>query len=352
MKKQKLSFFEIIASLARSAPIHAPESEPDDKRVTQSVRLPQDVRAWTNIQAEHLGISIQDFIALTMKGVMVATNSPNTHEYDTVLTRFFSLFQEHDISTIDIPRFLPPNTIKASSLRDTDQVIDMLQDDEVIKHLCNLFDVRKSWLKGEDNVIYENHRFYKSLPSILAEITRYKIKTGTRVEVFFVTKKDVSLERLAEFSKEDKHYDDTSVHIVLKFDRVINNQTISTYQIWDSLSWDYSPTRMHAKALLLFCDKTQNYPTALALNDQDYNDFVTNRQLLPTLLKRGRNWMIEELVWENDERNTEQKELPDIKEFFKKEGGDPYLRAIRHSLEIINHEEFISGKQPPKFKKE
>lgn len=349
MKKQKFSFFEIVASLARTAPLHAPESEPDDKRVTQSVRLPHDVRAWTQAQAEHLGISIQDFIALTMKGVMVATNSPNTHEYDTLLTRFFSLFQEHGIATLDIPKLLPPNTIKASSLRDSAQVIDMLEDDKVITHLCGLFDIRKEWIKGEDNLIYEHHRFYKRLSSVLSTIARHKVKTGSRVEVYFITKKNVSLVQLAEYTKREEHNDDSSVHIVLKFDQKINGLTFSTYQVWDSLSWDYSPSRYHAKALLLFCDKTQNYPTALSLNDQEYNDLVTNRQLLPTLLKRGNKWMIEELVWEDDERNTEPQELPEIKEFFKNEGGDLYLRAIRESHKISNYQDFISGKQPPKF---
>lgn len=345
MKKIKLSLFDILARLAKEAPrnIDVPSSE-NDKRVTQSVRLPTEVRAWVYAQAEHLGVSVQDFICLTLKGVMMSTDSPQTDELDTMLMRFFQLFECHNIATADITKFLPVDSISRSELRDSNKVIDLI-DDRTTEHLQNIFHVKKNWLKGTSDYAYEERRFYKNLPEILSVIARHKLKMGNGVEVIFLTREGVYLNELSKIKAgENLGNGFEYVNVFLRLEKEIHGERITTYQSWDSLNWDHWRSRYYAKALIYFCDKTQTNTIAYSLNDDKYDDFVTGRTLISNLSNHGKRWFLDELVW-GDERNTEIEELDSIKSFFSKEGGDKYISAIRASYKIKNYEGFLSGKE-------
>lgn len=352
MKKIKLSLFDILARLGSSAPtnVQPPQVDPAEGRVTQSVRFPPDVRFWITTQAEHLGVSVQDFISLTMKGVMATTNSPQTDVFDTMAMRFFLLFESHGVATADIPSFLPPNTISRSELRDTNKVIDLI-DDPVIDHLVAIFRINGDWLKGISDYAYKSKRFYKSLPAILSEITRHKLRTGKSVEVLFLTQSGIELEELAQIKNGDYETNNyvtnnnyEYVRVVLKLQESVNGQIITTYQLWDSLPWDYWPTRHHAKALIYFCEKTQNYTSAYSLDREKLNDFTSGRALLSGIEEHGKHWVLDELVWD-DEQNPERDELAAIKNYFKEKRGEPYLYAIRQPYKIKNYDAFIAGRE-------
>ncbi|WP_432459256.1 hypothetical protein [Agarivorans sp. QJM3NY_25] len=347
MKKVKLSLFDILARLGGSAPIivEPPPSDPNEKRVTQSVRFPPDVRHWITTQADHLGVSVQDFISLTMKGVMVTTNSPQTDDFDTMVMRFFQLFKAHGVATADIPHFLPEGSISRSGLRDNNKIIDLL-DDPVVEHICSIFGVQESWLKGKSDYPYRSRRFYKNLTAILVEITRHKLKTGRKVDVLFLTESGVKLDELAQMAKESDGRDsDSYVHVILKLEKRVNGQDIITYQLWDSLPWDYWRSRQHAKALIYFCDKTQNFTSAYSIEKDKLSDFVSGQKLLTNISSHGQHWLLDELVWDDD-RNPERWELAEIKKYFSEQGGDPYMFAVRYTHKIKNRDEFISGKEP------
>ncbi|QFT57149.1 hypothetical protein [Microbulbifer sp. THAF38] len=349
MKKVKLSLFDILARLGSSAPtkVDLPPIDPTEGRVTQSVRFPPKVRQWINAHAEHLGVSVQDFISLTMKGVMETTSSPQTDELDTMVMRFFLLFESHGIATADIPNFLPPNSITRSELRDTNKIIDLM-DGPVFEHLQKLFGIERDWLKGSSDCAYRSRQFYKNLPAILSEITRYKLKTGNSVNVLFLTRSGVELAELAKIKNEDCETNDYEyIHIVLKFEKRVGSQTIATYQLWDSLPWGYWRSRYHAKALIYFCDKTQNYTAAYSLSQEKLNDFICGRALFPGIERHGNRWLLDELAWDDD-RNPERDELTAIKRYFKEQGGEPYLNAIRHPYppKIKNYDAFLAGAEP------
>jgi hypothetical protein len=352
MKKIKLSLFDILARLGSSAPtnIPPPPVNASEGRVTQSVRFPPDVRNWISTQAEHLGVSVQDFISLTMKGVMVTTDSPKTDELDTMVMRFFLLFEAHGIATADILDFLPEHSISRSELRNNDKIINLL-DKKVIDHLIGIFGINGDWLKVKSDYMYESKRFYKYLPAVLSEITRHKLKTGKSVDVLFLTKSGIGLKELSEIKKGE--YENTNyehVYVVLKLKKVINGHNISTYQLWDNLPWDYWRSRHHAKALMYFCEKTQNYISAYSLNSEELATLTSGRGELSNIEKHGNHFLIDELVWD-DERNPEREELPTIKNYFKEQKGEPYLHAIRHPFNIKNYDKFINGDESLKIDK-
>jgi len=293
----------------------------------------------------------QDFISLTMRGIMDATDRPHTEDLDTMVLRFFKLFEAHDIATADIPDFLPPDTLSRSELRYNDKILDCLTV-PVIEHLVDLFHVDVNWLLGKSDYIYKTQRFYKSLPTILAEITRQKHRHYQGVEVLFLTVDGIRLEELAALKDDDDSTDRyTNIHVVLKVDKVVNRHKITTYQLWDSLPWNYWRSRHHAKALIYFCDKTRVYPTAYNLDAGLLNELVSGKGMLPRIPNEGKLWHVEELAW-NDERNTELDELKTIKEYFIEQRGKPYLIAARDSSKIQNYDAFMAGNESPQLLEE
>lgn len=358
MKKDaKFSLTDIFARLTQSAPTvkDLPTPEPDQGRVTQSIRFPPDLRQWVAAQADHFGISQQDFISLTIKGVKEASQSPHADALDIIASRFFRLFDEHNVATADIPDFLPPGTLSRSDLRDNDAIVNSLTK-PVIEHLENTFYIDGDWLLNKSNYIYKRQRFYKFLPTILAELTRLKHRPSHHgVEVLFLTPTGMRLEKLAELkaSENDKNktYSKdqyTNVHVVVKVKKTVNGHDITAYQLWDALPWDYWRSRYHAKALLHFCDKTRVYPTAFNLEKGLLQEVVAGKIMLPCIEKLGEHWYIEELSWD-EERNTERDELETIREYFVEQRGKPYLTAIREPYKIKNYDEFIAGMASPQL---
>lgn len=347
MTKLKLSLFDIFARLAGSAPKNVPAIDPDENpgRPTNTIRFPPDLRAWITAQADHMGISVQDFVSLTMQGIRIATESPETDEYDTMAMRFFSLFKSHDIPSADIPKFLPEGiNIKRSDLRDPNKIIDLL-DDKVMNHLADFFNVKRNWLKGLNEYPHESHMFYKNLPAILGEIIRHK-SFECEPKVYFLTKAGIGLKELTSSIDDDKGVN-THVYVVLEIKKRMGDNMISTYQLWDSLPWDYWRSRYFAKSLLLFCDKAQISRYAYQIQNEE---LLWGRELL-TNIKKGNIWHLEELVWDDD-RNPELYELPKIKEFFEEQKGNLFLDAYRYPYKIKNRERFMSGLEYPSLREE
>jgi len=343
MKRIKLSLFDILARLAQTAPTQSNPPDESEGRVTHSIRFPADVRQWITMQSDHLGVSIQDFVSLTMKGVMLTTNSPQTDDFATMVMRFFLLFKAHDIATADIPSFLPENTLARSELRDANKIIDALNDD-VIKHLATIFEIDGNWLKGKTNRIYKTRTFYKSLSSVAQEMIRLKSKSQSNVYVWFLTRSGIGLKELAAIRHEEnshRHYE--NVQVILKHDKTVNGYEITTYQLWDNLSWDYWRSRYYAKALIYFCNAANFYVSAYSLQENVLSDIIAGKEFLSDIRQKGQHWTIDELTWDQ-ECNPERDELQAIEDFYKEEDKDgKHLYAANYPWKIKNYDDFING---------
>lgn len=351
-KRTNLSLPEVFARLFSSAPIvNLPEGpHGSEGRKTTSVRFPHDVHQWVHSQADHMGISVQAFVATTMKGVMHSTISPETTELDVMLMRFFMLFRMHDIGTADIPKFLLPGSLNRSDLRYPDRILDGLHDEQ-ITHLESIFGVTSGWLNGQSDSIYTKRSFYRSMPSILEELTRHTLITGKPFKVIFLTEDGVELQELRQNRFNLDSRDSLYVHVVVALTKSINGVEVTTFQVWDSLRWDYEPTRLHAKALIYFCDKAQSsYISGRSFENDVLSSIVSGYEFVPKLTGFKHHWTLDELVWEN-ERNPELDELASVERFFDKNGGRDYLNALNPLYEIENREEFLSGLGEPRVRK-
>jgi hypothetical protein len=77
-----------------------------------------------------------------------------------VALRFEKIFNEHGVETSQIPRLIPQ--VKLENLDDIpDSLISSLTDD-VISKTVDLFKIKRSWIEGFGNKIYQESWYYKS----------------------------------------------------------------------------------------------------------------------------------------------------------------------------------------------
>lgn len=352
MKRLSLSLHQIMAKLGSSAPkITYPDdlNESASGRVTSSIRFSPELRYWINAQADHLGISFQDFVSLTMQGVQTCTESPDTDEIDTMVSRFFSLFENSKIPVADIPKILSSHPIKVSQLRNTEAIVDYLSNDKTLDDLVRIFGVNRQWLKGCDTHIYKANGYYKNLPAICSELSRHVVSSRDKPKVYLIAAPGTSLQSVIE-NRDNQHGKDTVYLIpLIRYQRQYGEHTIPAYQLWESLAWDYSQTRKHLKSLIYFCEQASISIMGCTVKSADkYTDITEGNVLIPQH-SIGSAWNIDKLAWGNEE-NPELYELAEIKRYLEEEGGEPYLKACVDSYKVSNLQAFIDTGELPEFK--
>lgn len=76
-----------------------------------------------------------------------------------VAHRFIALFEEHGISLTQIPRLMPQLTM--SNLKSMED-LSIVLNDKLLDQTADLFRVRRSWLEGSDQQIYETEFCYNN----------------------------------------------------------------------------------------------------------------------------------------------------------------------------------------------
>ena len=351
MKLKKLSLHQAIASLVSSSPkvVYPPDIE-QMERAANTIRFDPDLRIWIEAQAKHLSISVQDFVNLTMKGVRASSEQPAVDQLDLSVMRFFSLFHDQNISTIDIPRLLPKGLISASDLNKSDKVLNMLSDPDVRENLSELFGVTNSWLKGESVNAYTPKSFYKDLGHICLQISRHKVNVGDYPIVYFVFPPNIYLEELVS---ETKNEDRISFKVIVAYPLKKNNVRYVKYEVWDTLDYTYFRTRDFAKGLVYFCDRLDvELKSVTAIKRETYDAVSNHEELLNQSLNCrsnwGATWYIDELVADRD-INPQREKIDEVKSFFREQGCEKYMRAATHPQDIVNRQSFIESAETPIF---
>ncbi len=94
-----------------------------------------------------------------LAGLWKKTKDARKIKPETVATRFFLLFECHDVHRNQIPRFFG-NELTLLDVQSEDAVLPKLND-EVLEAACDLFAVRREWLDCADERVFEVHDFYK-----------------------------------------------------------------------------------------------------------------------------------------------------------------------------------------------
>jgi len=147
--------------------------------------------------------------------------------------RFLRLFNDHGITNSQIPRFIPEITLDKS--RDCSTLIPALTD-EVMEKASQLFKVRREWLEGVGNKIYDCYWWYQN-PSRFFEDLKMISEQPLFPIIAFCNGRAIN----------------KNSNIVLVLAEVIShigeNEICRYYICEDEWSWDYYKSRIQLKTM-------------------------------------------------------------------------------------------------------
>lgn len=322
MARISLSLTALLNRLISQAPRYEPAVQ-DEKaqKLTTTIRLNNAVRQYYGAQAENLGISLQETLALTLNAVMRASTEPQYSELENQVDRFFELFSAHGIAVTDIPELLGPNTVHREDLLSRGAVLNKL-DGGVRSLLGDLFNVKDEWLKGLNAKAHVNTpALYKEAPAFCQYLAE-KSSARRILRLYIAAKKSSAgsyiQNALKAAATKGNSIDPFGICIVVEEETVVNGHRFSAFKVLgQELRWNYCDIRIDIKAVLMFCDRTNIKTDGIILVDDKYEDLVAGRALAASILNgRKEIWHPDELVW-NVEKNTELDELSAVERHYK-----------------------------------
>jgi len=328
------------------------EEDVDQRRIPTTIRLEPNVKAFIERHAAGTGLSIQDFISMTLRAVMVASDSPKLSELDLVVSRFFDLFESYQVNTVDIPLFLPESRLKRADLEHRDRVLNVL-DRDTIGHLAKTFMVNPTWLNGTSSQCVEHSqigRWYKAPANFARALLKFKYQDSVkRMSVTFVTNEHVNLDRLDEARREEDSIGSVDVTPVISLSVQVAGVEFEVFEIWERQRWNYINCRLGLKAMIMFCEKARVSVDGISLPQEKYRDFIAMTALPSSALTRPyRTWKIEDVVWDSDQ-NLERAELEEVTKYYTSESLPCYEKALSGWDRPTNLDRVLAIGELPKF---
>lgn len=155
--------------------------------------------------------------------------------HPTLVSRFVEVFEKHGVHRNQIPRFFEHGlTLKDVS---SDEMLIEKLTETVLQDACDLFVVRREWLDGVSDEIYDVHHFYKypaEFEKFIQNLTRVSEETGRLWgKVVIPSSKDIRSEALF-FIEELIGY--------------VGNEPISRYHLTGTWQYDYWKCRAYLAA--------------------------------------------------------------------------------------------------------
>ena len=313
--KNSLSISSLLSRLVNTpSPRVVIPSEFNDKKVNTTVRMEPAVKAFIEAEAEKLGISAQEFVAMTFKAIMVATHAPVESELELMLSRFAELFKAHSVPVAEIPLLVPE--IKRSELMDTKQLVDRL-DNSVLAKISDIFMVDEAWLQGQNCKPYGNggHTWYKNLEGFGARLA-YLQWQSRNVRVYFCVDYTTDYEQLCEAKDEGDRVDPRDMCVVVECERSVNGVGFRTYDLWEAQRWNYGNCRLFLKLMMCLCQMTRVYYDGIKVPQQEFAALCNGTMLAAQAFKYRRTWHPDQLL-RNDDRNKERDEIEMVENYLK-----------------------------------
>ena len=150
--------------------------------------------------------------------------------------RFLALFQAHGVAPTQIQRFLPQVTLEHLS----DERLAEVLTNETLNQTATLFGVRREWLEGIDQQIYEPLFCYKAPVWFFHDLAKWQVEPQT----FSV--------RALCYGELDSSSPREQPLVLLAVEKVgmIGEEEICRYRVYhDAWDWGYFPCRLQLKAL-------------------------------------------------------------------------------------------------------
>ncbi len=344
--KTNLSLSSLLLNLVSRAPrqsVIADEME-ESKKVGTTIRFEPATRKFIEAQAEHLGISVQEFVAMTFKAIMLATEEPQATELELMADRFVEAFTKHGIPIADIPAMLPVDAINRADLLSRKDLLNKL-DDALIQHVADLFTLSPDWLKGIDSKPHKTpfSRWYKNVSGFARNLALLNHKCR-RIRVLLVAEKELTLDDLTEAKEKGDEVDAVDIGVVIEKDYLVNGIEFKSYEVWESERWNYWRCRHCLKSIMMFCEKSRiDYDGILLEPDTMKQLFYGDAMAVEEIKLHREIWYPDQLLWDDD-RNPELDELNSIKSFYKESKAEKYEIVVRQPYLVKSWEDFEKGK--------
>ncbi|WP_018624890.1 hypothetical protein [Kangiella aquimarina] len=210
-------------------------------------------------------------------------NESNTQPI--IIKRFLALFENHGVHQNQIPRFFEGG-IELPDLHSNERLLEKLTED-VLEKACTMFGVKREWLDGDSETIYEVKGFYKNIPEFEKQIKSIK-------------QRPTDVERVYVLSPENPCWNDS---VLLVFESLIKSIGTKYIYRYDFVRFDsacYWKTRAYLTACVGLCYKNEIPPCGYYLPSKEVNSLADGSQFIPYTnqgyLPKGHRWYVEDMV--------------------------------------------------------
>ncbi|MBO9829466.1 hypothetical protein J7373_14535 [Xanthomonas sp. A2111] len=241
---------------------------PDLAGAPTTIRLSPEARAFFAAQAEAFGqISTSSFIAMTLEGVMRATQSNDPERPQEQLRRRIELsrdrllyvFQAHGIEPHEIASLLKDFGVTTATLHEESALLSKLTD-QMIAHVAEHFHIERSWLSGSQDyrASTASQEWYKNTHGAIRTLIQLS-KDGLRPEVIVIRRYQADFARSYQEGDSAPHED---VGVLIQTEqKTPNGRPYKVYELWDFERWNYPKCRHYLKALIMWLSRQAKYPS-------------------------------------------------------------------------------------------
>jgi hypothetical protein len=192
-----------------------------------------------------------------------------------VAKRFLGVFAEHGVAATQIPRFFLALTLDQL---DSPEALLPAITPGLIEATAKLFGVRREWLEGVGDVIYDRdwchkrpHRLFRALREFDWKQSRFPLRV-----LYSAKKLDWKSERSQPL-------------VVLCVEKIqdLGETEILRFRIFDRFDWSHPPSRIHLKAIARVWDQTFHQITPLYRVSEKELEAVAEGREIPRKFLRG-----------------------------------------------------------------
>jgi hypothetical protein len=205
----------------------------------------------------------------------------------TLASRFVQLFERHGVHRNQIPRFFEHGlTVKDVSSDET--LIEKLTE-TVMQDACDLFAVRREWLDGVSDEVYEIHHFYKypaEFEQFIQRLTGESEEIGRlRGKVIIPSSKNIRSDALF-FIEEIIGY--------------LGNEPICRFHLTGTWSYDYWKCRAYLAACVSIACRNGCHVSGSVLDRIELKHITQGVEFIHPLVLRssGQRWEPEDMAYD------------------------------------------------------
>lgn len=294
-------FTQLLQSLIKTGNMVAEDriSQLEDTSVKEltTVRLRPETKAYLQSQSETLGVSLSQVINMILDGVVSMEMKPAAdNKIKGIYDRIMSLFELHNINTVDMAKMLSGYGIKLSHLRNPDKFIDILSMD-MIKEVADWFSINYKWIIGETNELYSprDNTWYKDSYGFSLLLLEKSFRHSD-LKVSVVKANNVSFENA---EKLEEQYSRLYVGFILSYTSTINGVSFTKYEVCEFQRWNYDKCRGYLKFIFYFLDSVRSKINCqgVSFNEEIVDGLMAGR-LFPSTIKGmlSETWFIADRI--------------------------------------------------------